>query len=53
MQPGISANQLTEMRDAGVTLIVPRKLQKDYPAHPIRMLTIEQFIAEARSLLAP
>lgn len=53
MQPGISGNQLTEMNDAGVTLIVPQKLQKDYPAHPIRMLTIEQFIAEARTLFAP
>ena len=51
MQPGISANQLTEMNDAGVTLIVPQKLQKDYPAHPIRMLTIEQFIAGTRALL--
>lgn len=45
LQPGISANQLTEMHKAGVTLIVPKKLQKDYPAgHPIKLLDIEQFM---------
>jgi EcoRII C terminal/Restriction endonuclease EcoRII, N-terminal len=45
LQPGISRNQLTEMHKAGVTLIVPKKLQKDYPPeHPIKLLDIEQFM---------
>ena len=45
LQPGISSNQLTEMHKAGVTLIVPKKLQKDYPQdHPIKLLDIEQFM---------
>lgn len=52
MQPGISANQLTEMQEAGITLVVPHKLHKDYPDHPIKLLTIEDFIADTRALLA-
>jgi type II restriction enzyme len=51
MQPGISANQLTEMNEAGVTLIVPEKLHKDYPDHPIRLLTLDEFITDTRALL--
>jgi hypothetical protein len=49
MQPGISTNQLAEMAAAGVTLIVPTKLQKEYPRdRPITMLTIEQFVEDVR-----
>ncbi len=48
-QPGISTNQLAEMNEAGVTLIVPAKLQKEYPPdRPITMLTIEEFIKDVR-----
>jgi EcoRII C terminal/Restriction endonuclease EcoRII, N-terminal len=49
MQPGISTNQLAEMNAAGVTLIVPAKLQKEYPRdRPITMLTVEEFVADLR-----
>jgi hypothetical protein len=49
MQPGISTNQLAEMAAAGVTLIVPAKLQKEYPRdRPITMLTVEQFVEDVR-----
>jgi type II restriction enzyme len=48
LQQGISSKQLTSMEEAGVTLIVPQKLQKLYPKHPIPLLTIEQFIANVK-----
>lgn len=51
IQPGISTNQLTEMHAAGVTLVVPEKLHKDYPKHPISLLTVDQFISETRKRL--
>jgi len=48
-QPGISTNQLAEMNAAGVTLIVPARLQKEYPPdQPITMLTIEEFVKDVR-----
>lgn len=52
MQQAISPNQLTEMHEAGLTLIVPKKLQKGYPDHPIKILTVEEFISDVRSLIA-
>src|SRR3989338_11689859 len=49
LQPGISVNQLTEMHAAGVTLIVPKKLHKDYPKKsPIKIITLETFFVEVR-----
>jgi hypothetical protein len=52
MQQAISPNQLTEMQDAGLTLIVPKKLQKGYPEHPIKILTIDEFIGGIRTLFS-
>jgi len=46
LQPGISSNQLDEMHRAGVSLIVPRKLQSEYPKiHSLAILTLEDFIS--------
>jgi len=51
-QKGISSNQLTQMQEAGVTLVVPEKLHKYYPKHPISLLTLDQFIDETRARLS-
>lgn len=52
LQPGISTNQLTEMHRAGVTLIVPKKLQADYPEdHPLTILTVEDFVSKVHEQL--
>lgn len=52
LQPGISSNQLTEMHQAGLTLIVPRKLQDEYPKdHPLRILTVEDFLTTVGNTL--
>lgn len=49
MQPGISGNQLAEMRDANVTLVVPRSLHKKYPkVDDMNILTVEKFFESAR-----
>lgn len=48
-QPGISSNQLDEMAKAKVTLVVPKVLHNDYPpAHPIGILSLEDFFQKAR-----
>lgn len=52
LQPGISAHQLKEMQDANVTLIVPKRLQKDYPSGTPNILTVENFITSVRGVLA-
>lgn len=53
LQPGISANQLTEMHEAGVTLVVPQKLQGEYPKnHPLTILSVEDFVKQAQKVLA-
>lgn len=50
VQPGISSNQLAEMREHSVTLIVPQSLHKEYPRDTgINLLTVEQFIADMQS----
>lgn len=50
VQPGISAKQLDEMHDAGITLVVPEPLHAEYPARRnVRLLSIEAFVAELRS----
>lgn len=47
LQHGITRNQLTEMHKAHVTLIVPKSLQKSYPAgHNITILKVEDFIKQ-------
>lgn len=51
MQPYISANQLTEMQESGITLIVPKRYQKEYPDHPIRILSVDEFVNDAKALL--
>ncbi len=49
MQPGISSNQLLEMRDANVTLIVPSSLHKKFPkVDSMTILTVDQFVANVR-----
>jgi type II restriction enzyme len=52
LQPGISAHQLKEMQNANVTLIVPKRLQKDYPSDASNILTVENFITSVRGVLA-
>lgn len=52
LQPGISTHQLKEMQDAKVTLIVPKRLQKDYPSGASNILTVENFITSVRGVLA-
>lgn len=52
LQPGISLNQLTEMNEAGITLIVPEKLKYKYPMdHPLKILSVADFVEETRRIL--
>jgi type II restriction enzyme len=48
LQGGISVPQLREMRDANVTLVVPKPLQKDYNAEAsgVEILSFEEFTAK-------
>jgi hypothetical protein len=51
IQPGISLNQLNEMSAAGVTLVVPKRLHKEYPqGSGARILTLEEFVSTVRAL---
>lgn len=52
LQPGISVNQLEEMRAANVTLVVPKHLHKDYNIEDsgIEILTVADFVEQARAL---
>ncbi len=51
MQVGITTTQLDEMQEAGVVLVVPAPLHKEYPKdHPIQLQTVEQFITKVRGL---
>jgi len=52
LQPSISVNQLQEMQDANVTLIVPERLQKNYPSSRMTILSIQTFVEQVRTLLA-
>lgn len=52
IQQGISSNQLREMRKRGVSLVVPERLQKDYPPGAMRILTVEKFIGHVRRQLS-
>lgn len=53
LQQGISLSQLTEMHQAGITLIVPEKLKNKYPMdHPLKILSVEDFVGETQKILA-
>jgi len=53
LQPGISSKQLDAMNSKGITLIIPNKFRSEYPeGHPIKILSIEDFIENARQLTA-
>lgn len=52
LQQGISAEQLTEMRDSGVSLVVPQELHAMYPpVASMEVLTVGQFIDRVRRAL--
>jgi type II restriction enzyme len=52
LQPGISSRQMQEMNDAGITLVVPAPLHREYPApRPVRLLSVQEFIAHVRAAL--
>jgi len=52
IQPGISGAQLNEMHEAGVSLIVPRVLQKEYPSDSrMTLLTVDDFVTAIRHTL--
>lgn len=52
LQQGISSGQLREMNEAQITLVVPRELQRYYPAQRnIPLLTVEGFIESVRSII--
>lgn len=53
IQPGISGKQLTEMRRAQVTVVVPTELHDKYPPEwRTRLLTVDNFIGTVRKTLA-
>ncbi|MGQ8843408.1 restriction endonuclease [Serratia plymuthica] len=53
LQEGVSVNQFQEMKDAGVTLIVPKPLHTKYP-EKIRneLMSLSDFIIETKNLLS-
>jgi len=52
IQTAISSGQLREMSEAGVTLVVPEKLQRDYPRDVgLPILSVEAFIQTTRDKL--
>jgi type II restriction enzyme len=52
LQNGISPNQLIQMRQAKVTLIVPKSLQKLYPTKDtgIKIFTIDDFVKSVEAI---
>jgi len=51
LQPAISRDQLIEMREANVTLIVPKPYHKGYDLQTgIRLLSVDDFIGKIKSL---
>lgn len=51
LQEGISSKQLAEMRQANVTLVVPKSLHNKYPRQrDIKLIDLETFIAEVGQL---
>lgn len=54
LQEGISSNQLLEMREANVTLVVPKPFHKGYDLRTgIRLLSVDDFLVKIRSLNPP
>lgn len=54
LQEGISANQLFEMREANVTLVVPKPFHKSYDLRTgIRLLSMDDFLAKLHRLQTP
>lgn len=54
LQQGITANQLKEMQEAGVSLVVPRALHNRYPkAWQSNLLDMQGFIEIVKRQLAP
>jgi hypothetical protein len=52
IQPGISSKQLREMHRANVTLVVPKRLHRDYPSsRAVTLLNMQEFIDSIRSKL--
>jgi len=52
IQTAISSSQLREMSEAGVTLVVPEKLQRDYPRDVgLPILSVDAFIQTTREKL--
>jgi len=52
IQSSISTPQLKEMKEAGITLVVPEKLQRDYPSGSgLTILSVESFIRETKTKL--
>ncbi len=52
IQPAISVAQLKEMHEKHVNLIVPKRLQMDYPATTITMLDLKTFVGSVHKVLA-
>lgn len=53
IQPGISSNQMEEMHKAGVALIVPKRLHKDYPPdRKLQIYDVAGFLKYAKSIVA-
>lgn len=54
LQEGVSENQFREMTEAGVQLVVPRRLHEKYPLSvKPHLLTFESFLADVRLLKPP
>ena len=54
LQEGVSSKQLEEMRQANVTLIVPKPLHQKYPRQrKLTILDLDSFIASVKRLHAP
>lgn len=52
IQQGISASQLNEMHKANVTLVVPKRLHKDYPRdRDITLLGVDDFVSQVQASL--
>ncbi|QYK47330.1 MAG: hypothetical protein KF838_11130 [Phycisphaeraceae bacterium] len=52
IQPGISSNQMEEMRKAGVSLIVPKRLHKDYPPdRKLQIYDVADFLKYAKTIV--
>lgn len=53
IQPGISSNQMEEMCKAGVSLIVPERLHKDYPPNrKLHIYNVADFLKYAKTIVA-